>query len=93
MLAFGDQGVQTSLYTAEGGSMYQRAFRGRMYGEGYDRFIAYVTGVMTWGTGSSAPDVSLSRSDENTLTLGYGDHLHLDGTYNGGMLILGSYRI
>lgn len=50
--------------------------------------ITSTTGRLAWGDGSSAPDVELYRSSADTLRLGAGDDLYLDGLWNGSRLRL-----
>lgn len=73
---------------------------------GFDALQAYVandafprvairasTGGLLFGGGGAAADILLYRHLANILTMGVGDHFRLDGTWNGGHLHMGNYRL
>lgn len=57
------------------------------------RFGVRGDGLMTWGTGAAAADTQLFRDSNDRLTMAPGDSFRVDGTWNGGTLVLGPYRL
>ena len=47
---------------------------------------------MSLGSGSASPDVALSRGQADRLKLDAGDSFQLDGTWNGGRVIMNGYH-
>jgi hypothetical protein len=70
------------------------AYRTRASGDTQDRFQFRASGSMYWGDGTAVtPDVNLYRAAADLLSMGTGDSLRLDGTWNGGKVQLGNYRL
>jgi hypothetical protein len=51
------------------------------------------SGRVDFGGGSAATDVRLTRTAANQLSMADGDAFRVQGTWDGGMLILGTYRL
>lgn len=66
--------------------------RSRRNSETYDR-MALGESYLQFGSGQAAPDTSFIRSEANTGGMAAGDSFKVDGTWNGGHLILGVYHI
>lgn len=63
-------------------------------GESGARHRVNSIGTHQWGDGSGfSYDTVLSRGAANRLDLGAGDSLKVDGTWNGGTILLGGYRL
>lgn len=71
------------------------ARRYRVTGDTADRHNVRANGDHYWGDGSTTGtgDVVLGRKAADTLGLNAGDHFKLDGTWNGGRLLLGSNHV
>lgn len=76
-------------YTVAIGALYTRFKR---EADAHPRIeIDSANGAIRFGNGLSAPDAELARSTSaNTLRLGAGDDLYLDGQWNGSRIRLGS---
>lgn len=70
-----------------------RSFESWQKGDTFRRWSVRGDGYMQWGGGSGAPDVDMYRDNVNRVTMGAGDSFKVDGTWNGGMLLMGAYRL
>lgn len=94
MLSYGTEGMFAHRLTLlASDETWDHFIYARKGSEAADRFRLDRNGVMYWGDGTNAPDTALYRSSANALSLGAGDHLGLDGTWNGGLLWFGSYAL
>jgi hypothetical protein len=57
------------------------------------RFEIKAGGSLNWGAPPSTTDVTLQRNAADRLDMGAGDSFRVDGTWNGGRLLLGSYHL
>ena len=57
------------------------------------RVVLDDNGYLNFGPGDAATDTRVYRSAENTLRMATGDHFYIDGSWDGGALILGGYYL
>lgn len=62
-------------------------------GEPERRWSVRADGFQQFGGGATAPDVAVYRDIANRLRMEAGDSFMVDGTWNGGMMLLGAYRL
>lgn len=87
-----NSGLVTSSYYAVNQSTSSPVFRSRLASDAYDRLSITADGKMSLGSGSALPDVALSRGQADRLKLDAGDSFQLDGTWNGGRVIMNGYH-
>lgn len=75
------------------GAFSNPSFESRIDGDGAARLQIIAGGAIRWGDGTNPADVGLYRYVANVLKVDAGDHLMVDGTWNGGMLRLGAYYL
>lgn len=87
VLLRGSASLQAFLTSANASAITIRAD-----GDAQPRFSQRGTGMQFWGDGTAAADVSLGRTGANELTLGTGDPLRMDGTWQAPMRF-SNYRL
>jgi Pectate lyase superfamily protein len=89
-VAFSQPSLAGHDYIAENG---KTAISVGMNGESYNRLQLQGEGKLRFGGGSAAVDTILERKAASILGLPDGDTWQVEGTYNGGLLRLGAYRL
>lgn len=86
---FGAAGITFAQYSGN-----TKGLKLRNMTEASESFHMDYAGTMKWHPWNTAnPDTTLGRSAANELAMGTGDSFKVDGTWNGGTIILGTTRI
>lgn len=93
---YGDNGIignTNHKFSRFHGTSFSEAVVGtRLSAETTDRFTIGAGGDHSWAGSSAAMDTTLGRTAANLLSLGAGDSLAADGTWNGGQFRMGANR-
>lgn len=69
------------------------AFSSVVVGDSQNRYEVQNDGKTRWGPGNASLDTEFSRTAANQLGMSAGDSFKVDGTWNGGTILFGSYYL